>query len=200
MFGDPWVRASQIGAQLPDNLAQPVMELPFQPGERWSFTGGPHAAWGIGTVWGGVDFAPVTGQRGCAVSTAWATASAPGLVLRSENGQVLLDLDGDGREQTGWVMLYLHVAAQDRVSAGTYLNVNDRVGHPSCEGGVATGAHVHLARKYNGEWIGADGMLPFVLSGWQVAYGPRPYDGVLLKGEEIVTARPDGSHTSSIVR
>ena len=200
MFGDPWARAAQIGPQLPDNLAQPVLELPFQPGERWSFTGGPHAAWGIGTVWGGIDFAPVTGQARCTISTAWATASAPGLVLRSENGLVMIDLDGDGREQTGWVLMYLHVAAQDRVPAGTWLNVDDRIGHPSCEGGVSTGTHIHLARKYNGEWIGADGPAPFVLSGWQAVYGPRPYDGVLIKGESIVTARPDGSHTSSIVR
>jgi hypothetical protein len=113
---------------------------------------------------------------------------------------VVLDLDGDGREQTGWVLLYLHVAAKDRVQPGTVLNTNDRVGHPSCEGGFSTGTHVHLARKYNGEWIGADGPLPFVLSGWQVVYGARPYAGTLVKGDQTVTAQPDGSHTSLITR
>jgi hypothetical protein len=200
MFGSPWARASQTGALLPDGLAQPALELPFLPGERWSFTGGPHAAWGVGSAWGGLDFAPVTSARGCDVSPGWATASAPALVLRSQRGQVLLDLDGDGREQTGWVLLYLHIAEKDRVPAGTRLNVDDRVGHPSCEGGFSTGAHVHIARKYNGEWIAASGPLPFVLSGWQAVEGARPYDGVLVKGDQVVTARPDGSRTSSIIR
>ena len=33
------------------------------------------------------------------------------------------------------------------------------------EGGHVTGTHVHIARKYNGEWIPADG-LAFNLEGW----------------------------------
>jgi len=200
MFGDPWQRASAPGAALPDNLAQPALELPFNSGERWSFTGGPHAAWGVGSALGGLDFAPVITQIGCQVSTGWATAAAPGLVLRSDNAQVTIDLDGDGREQTGWVLLYMHVAAKDRVAPGTYVNVNDRIGHPSCEGGVSTGAHVHLARKYNGEWIAADGPVPFVLSGWRANAGLRAYQGRLVRGEQVVTAQPDGSHTSLIIR
>lgn len=200
MFGDPWQRASALGALLPDNLAQPLLELPFNGGERWSFTGGPHAAWGVGSALGGIDFAPVIAQVGCGVSTGWATAAAPGLVLRSDNAQVTIDLDGDGSEQTGWVLLYLHVAAKDRVAPGTFVNTNDRIGHPSCEGGVSTGTHVHIARKYNGEWIAADGPVPFVLSGWQVKAGDRVYKGTLVRGEQVVSAQPDGSHTSIIVR
>ena len=201
MFGDPWQRAAVLGALLPDNLAQPALELPFVTGERWAFTGGPHAAWGVGSTWGGLDFAPVTATtKGCSTSTAWATAAAPGLVTRSDYGQVIIDLDGDGSEQTGWVLLYLHIAAQDRIPAGTWVNLEDRIGHPSCEGGFSTGTHVHISRKYNGEWIGADGPVPFVLSGWQAFYGARAYDGILTRGDQIVTARPDGSHSSSIMR
>ena len=59
---------------------------------------------------------------------------------------------------------------------------------PSCEGGVATGTHLHIARKYNGEWILADGALPFVLSGWRVYAGDRPYQGKLVKGDKVITA------------
>lgn len=201
MFGDPWLRAAALGALLPDNLAQPPLELPFPPGEQWSFTGGPHAAWGVGSIWGGLDFAPVTPTtKGCSTATAWATAAAAGLVTRSDYAQVIIDLDGDGNEQTGWVLLYLHIATEGRVAPGTWLNLNDRVGHPSCEGGFATGTHVHIARKYNGEWIGADGPVPFVLSGWRATYGARVYEGILTKGDQIVSARPDGSHASSIKR
>jgi LasA protease len=200
MFGDPWTRAAQVGALFPAELVQPPLELPFQPGERWSLTGGPHVSWNTGTPRGAVDFAPVTGEPACAVSSAWATASASGLVTRSERGVVVIDLDGDGFEQTGWALVYLHIAERERVQVGTRLNVDERIGHPSCEGGTSTGTHVHLARKFNGEWLPASGVVPFILSGWEVKAGERAYEGLLVKGDRIVTARPEGSSSSSIVR
>jgi LasA protease len=200
MFGDPWARAAQVEPLLPAGLAQPTLELPFRPGEPWNLTGGPHAAWGIGSAQGGLDFAPSRPARGCTASDAWATAAAPGVVTRSINGMVVLDLDGDGREQTGWSIMYLHVATAGRAPSGARLNLDDPIGHPSCEGGVSTGTHIHIARKYNGEWIAADGPLPFVLSGWVAFAGERNYQGGLMKGSEIVTAQPGGSRGSQITR
>jgi hypothetical protein len=88
---------------------------------------------------------------------------APGLIVRSGNGIVVIDLDGDGYEQTGWAVLYLHIATKDRIALGSWVETGDMIGHPSCEGGVTTGTHVHIARRYNGEWIPADQTLPFVL-------------------------------------
>jgi hypothetical protein len=49
-------------------------------------------------------------NRGCHESYAWVVASVPGLVVRSDNGVVVIDMDGDGYEQTGWTLLYLHIA------------------------------------------------------------------------------------------
>ncbi len=200
MFGDPWVRAAQVEPLLPAGLQQPALELPFQPNEPWNLTGGPHAAWGTGSPRGGIDLAPMRSDHGCVVSGAWVTASAPGVVVRSGNGVVMLDLDGDGHEQTGWDLMYMHIATKERVPVGTRLNTNDRIGHPSCEGGVATGTHTHLARKYNGEWLAADGPVPFVLGGWQVHAGALNYQGSLTNGDQVVTAQPDGSHGSLIYR
>lgn len=173
---------------VPANLVQPPMHLPFAAGEVWSFTGGPHAGWGDGSAWAAIDFAPPGEGRGCAESNAWVTAVAPGLVTTSANGVVILDLDGDGLAQTGWSVLYLHIEARERVPAGTLVEAGDRIGHPSCEGGVADGAHVHLARRYNGVWISADADLPFNLDGW-VSHGDgKEYDGTLERDGEIVTA------------
>ena len=200
MIGDPWARATRFGALFPADLAQPQLELPFLPGERWAFTGGPHISWNTGTPRGALDFAPVTGEPACAVSRAWVTASASGLVARSERGVVIIDLDSDGFEQTGWVLVYMHIAQSERIPGGTRVNVDERLGHPSCEGGAATGTHVHIARKYNGEWLPASGVVPFVLSGWEVQPGQRAYEGYLVKGDQIVSARPEGSSPSSIVR
>jgi murein DD-endopeptidase MepM/ murein hydrolase activator NlpD len=109
-------------------------------------------------------------------------------------------MDGDGSEQTGWNILYLHVATQDRVAQGQWVEMNDLIGHASCEGGASTGTHLHFARKYNGEWVTADGPIPFVLSGWTVSAGEKPYQGKLVKGERVITADLNGQLRSLIFR
>lgn len=200
MFGDPWARAAAYGPLLPDGLRLELLELPFLPGERWGFTGGPHLSWLSGSPRGALDFSPVTSEAICAVSSTWATAVAPGVITRAARNLVALDIDGDGREQTGWVIIYLHIASRDMIPAGSVVTQDAQIGHPSCEGGQATGKHIHIARKYNGEWIAADGAVPFLLSGWQVSAGERPYQGQLVKGERVVTANPGGPASSVIVR
>jgi hypothetical protein len=121
--------------------------------------------------------------------------------VRSEKGIVVTDMDGDGSEQTGWNILYLHISSVDRLAEeGEWLEIGDRIGHASCEGGVSTGTHVHIARKYNGEWVIADGYLPFILSGWTVVAGEEPYLGKMLKGNKVITADIFGSAKSNIIR
>ncbi len=200
MFDDPWLAADKAGPIFPLGVVQPTLELPFAPGELWSLTSGPHITWRTGTPRGALDFAPITGEPHCAISTAWVTASASGLVLRAQDGTVVLDLDGDGLEQTGWVLVYMHIAEQGRVLPGTWVETDTALGHPSCEGGQATGTHVHLARKYNGEWLAADGPLPLVLSGWVAHVGELSYEGTLERNGKVVSAHPDGSSGSTIIR
>jgi LasA protease len=84
--------------------------------------------------------------------------------------------------------LYLHIAAKDRVKAGTIVERGGHVGHPSCEGGRATGTHLHIARKYNGEWIPADGPVPFTMSGWVAGPGKGEYYGTLTRDGVVVEA------------
>ena len=200
MFGDYWSRAALIEPYLHPADRQPDLVLPFAPGEAWSLTAGPHITWQTGTPRGALDFAPITGEPACAVSFRWVTAAAPGLVVRSDRGVVVVDLDGDGDEGTGWVLVYLHIAERNRVPAGTWLTQDAAIGHPSCEGGQATGTHVHLARKFNGEWLPAEGPFPMILSGWQAFATGGRYDGYLQKGEVRVNSRPGGSSGSTIIR
>jgi LasA protease len=185
-FGNPF--AYTYEPLLPPGLAQPTLLLPFETGAIWSFTGGPHAGWGDGSAWAALDFAPPGDALGCVQSDAWVTAVANGLVVRSGNGVVVLDLDGDGHEQTGWTILYLHIETRERVGVGTIVHVGDRIGHPSCEGGYSNGTHVHIARRYNGEWIAVDGSLPFVLDGWTSVGSGVEYDGQLVKNGQTVEA------------
>jgi hypothetical protein len=82
----------------------------------------------------------------------------------------------------------MHIESRDRVEAGAYVTAGDLIGHPSCEGGVSNGTHIHLARKYNGEWIAADGPLPFNLDGWISSGTGNEYDGFFTRGSEQVEA------------
>ena len=184
LFGYPFDLA--IEPLVPLNLVQPSFLLPFGPGEAWSFTGGPHLAWDAGTPYGAIDFAPPGDALGCVQSDAWVTAVANGVVTRTGDGQVIQDLDGDGNEGSGWVILYMHIETRDRVQPGIPVRAGDRIGHPSCEGGISSGTHVHLARKFNGVWMSALGPVPFNLSGWVSAGTGEEYVGTLTRNGMVL--------------
>lgn len=187
LFGDPFAYA--VEPLLPANLHQPPFNLPWERGTTWYFTGGPHGGWGTGSAWAALDFVTDEQQIGCDVSAQWVAAAAPGQIIFSDDGMVLEDVDDDGFAGTGWVLLYLHVAARERVAAGSWLRAGDRIGHSACEGGVADAAHLHLARRYNGVWIAAaDPQIPMVLDGWQAGTLGDEYDGTLTKNGEVKTA------------
>ncbi len=185
LFGDPFNYSVEI---IPRGLAQPALTLPWPVGETWYYTGGPHGAWVSGSSWAAIDFTPPGPQLGCQMSDDWVLAMSPGTVVRSLDGEVMVDIDGDGHEQTGWDIFYMHMASEDRVKAGTQVQVGDRIGHPSCEGGASSATHAHLARKYNGEWIAAAGSIPLVLDGWRVTGEATEYDGGLIRGSQVKVA------------
>jgi hypothetical protein len=185
LFGDPWA-ADQ--PHIPGSLVQPEFSLPFEPGTTWAYTGGPHTGWGTGAPLAALDFAPPSLVGGCVYTDEWATAVAPGVVVRSEPGTVVLDLDMDGDERTGWIAFYLHVGTAGRAPLGAVLEAGDPIGHPSCEGGKSTGTHIHIARKYNGEWMLAEGPLAFNLEGWVAYNGGAPYFGTMTRFGETITA------------
>jgi hypothetical protein len=200
MFGNPWERAASIEPLIPDGTTQPQLTLPFEPGVKWAYTGGPHHSYESNGPAAALDFAPPSAEKGCLPSREWVTAMADGLIVRSDMGIVVQDLDGDGLEQTGWNLIYVHIGSEARVPVGTYLQTGERVGHPSCEGGRATGTHVHIIRKLNGEWIPAGGLLPFVMDGWTAHAGEEFYLGTLTRGDEVITANVFSAGMSHIIR
>ncbi len=181
LFGYPFDWA--IEPLLPANLSQPNFMLPFEPGDIWAFTGGPHGGWDSGSAWAALDFVPPD-LDACNTSDTWVTAIADGLIVRSENGTVMQDLDGDGLEQTGWNILYMHISSRGKAQTGQYVRAGERIGHASCEGGFSNATHLHIARKYNGVWIPVDAPgLHFVMDGWQPERGDREYNGFLRKND-----------------
>jgi LysM repeat protein len=195
LFGDPFIDA--LDSLTPLGLEQPALALPFAAGQEWFYTGGPHGGYGSGSAWAAVDFAPpddpAVVSSACYVSEYFATAVANGLIARTAEGTVILDLDGDGDETTGWSILYLHIDEQDRVAQGSVVRLGDRIGRPSCDGGFSNATHMHIARRYNGEWMPADcsacpperAVPNFTMGGWTVyGYVNQEYQGYMKRGGE----------------
>jgi LasA protease len=184
----------------PPDLAQPALTLPFAQGEEWVYTGGPHGGYNSGSAWSAIDFAPpeppdelVNAQGSCYVSQNWVTAAAPGVIARSGDGYVILDLDGDGNEHTGWTLVHLHIDDSERIPAGVSVQAGDKLGHPSCEGGFSNGTHLHIGRRYNGEWIPvqcadcAPGVTvpSFILGEWTIfGFANQEYQGYMTRPSE----------------
>ncbi len=186
LFGDPFARV--VEPLVPITLTQPTLRLPWQSGETFYLTGGPHAAYGDGSAWAAIDFGPPDVLGSCNYSQKYITAAADGQVFLGSKGEVYLDLDADGNLQTGWVLLYLHLAAKDELTQGQMVTAGTPLGFASCEGGLADSSHLHFARRYNGEWMAAAGPVPMVLSGWRVKAGLGQYDGEMIHGAETKVA------------
>ncbi len=188
LFGDPFEDAHDTTAA---ELAQPALTLPFPRGDVWRFTGGFHGGWGNGSAWSAVDFAPPDEEeaRWCYTSSFPITAIANGIIARIDDGVIVLDLDGDGNEGSGWTILYLHVSPHDALREGQVVDSGNILGYTSCAGGFSTATHLHIARRFNGEWIPADcnrcppGRVvpPFIMSNWKVVgLGSQLYQGFLV--------------------
>ncbi len=187
LFGDPW---QDTRPHIPGSLEQPALQLPFPRLATWTYTGAPHTGWGKGAPFAAVDFAPPSDTSGCFTADPkhFVAAVANGMVTRVDTGVVVLDLDMDGDERTGWSIFYLHIASRDRAKLGAILNTGDPIGYPSCEGGTSTGTTLHIARKYNGEWMIADSSLPFNMEGWIPHSGTAAYEGTLSRSGYFVRA------------
>ncbi len=175
-FGDPFLESGDV---VPRDLTQPELTLPFPAGEVWLFTGGFHGGWGNGSAWAAVDFAPPKepgAQPYCYTSSYPVIAVADGTIARLDDGVAVLDLDLDGNEGTGWTILYLHISLVDSLEEGQLIEAGQILGYASCQGGFSTATHLHIARRYDGEWLPADcshcrestKAPPFVMSDWQV--------------------------------
>lgn len=212
LFGTISVPPSEFTSQM--SVVQPSLELPFRSGDTWFYTGGHHGGWGRGSAWGAVDFAPPderpNGSPLCYTSQFPITAVADGVIARSGDGTVILDLDNDGDEATGFTILYLHIASESRLAMGTTVRTGDAIGYASCEGGVSNATHMHIARRYNGEWIpNACAGCPaprmsfpiFSMSGWSfTGLVDQEYQGYALREGIVISAEQGRLNTNNRIQ
>lgn len=196
LFGEP--SAYAVSPVVPINLKQPTMRLPWNNGNTWYYTGGPHSAWGDWAAWAAIDLTPgdLAGSGSCNPSRDWVISASPGKVIRAEHGRVMVSLGKSNFQGSGWAVMYMHIASGGRVAPETLVNPGDRIGHASCEGGDADASHLHFARLYNGQWIDPE-TVPFVLSDWRVTSLDQQYDGKMIRGNdsrEALNGRDDGKN------
>lgn len=169
--------------QTPASEAPPAPELrlPTADGELWYLVTGPHDPRGDVGLRAAVDFAPPpAGPPSCAPSPATVVASAAGTVLRSDARGVVIDLDEDGHEGSGWVLVYRHLDDWDRAEVGERVRSGDPIGHPSCRDDGVDQSRVSLARKLDGAWVDARSPeAPLKLGPWLVLPGASQGEGRL---------------------
>ena len=153
----------------PDNLLQ----LPYLQGLSWQF-GGVHNTAG-GTTFtdaSALDFYPSGSSWGMNTSNMWVVASASGIPTRVSSCYFKI-LHNDG-----WETTYYHLENTQFISG--LINQNDKIGvianteaEAICNGGSASGPHVHFSLRHNGAFVAINGT---PLSGWYVHSGRYSYD------------------------
>lgn len=172
----PLLRRSDLTTQstLGDGSAQ--LGLPWEVGEAWTLTGGPHTNQGY--VNGQPDWGRPRSALDFAGGSGVAYPARDGIAYRPCANFVLID-HGDG-----WYTGYYHLD-NIRVGNGVQVfrwttllgNISDRSG---CSGG-ANGAHVHFTVRRNS----SDGFVELQgmdIGGWTVEEGQAPYQGCLVRG------------------
>lgn len=159
--------------------ARPTLKLPWPGGETWYFTGGPHNFDGSNRrPLSGIDFQPA-GYPGCNPQVArrhWVTAGAAGRTVNDQSHWLKVDHDHDGNASTGWQTVYGHLA--NRIEGNVDVQQGQRLGHPSCHGGYASGVHLHFGVKFENVWQPIDSV---TLSGWAIENGLDAYHGTMTK-------------------
>ncbi len=165
-------------------------QFPFPLGAEWQFNG-PHS-------WCGGDscYQQPPDRSSMDFSTTWpkgepypehysvAAAEGTGNVRTPYSGRppCWVEVDHGG----GWKTSYYHLRnVPDPGDQGQVLR-NQRVGsigEETCNGGFASGAHVHFTLWYNGAYYDLDGIQ---LSGWTVHSGPSPYNSGYLERDGVI--------------
>lgn len=147
------------------------MRLPYQVGQSWSYTGGPHQM--SGGAWSSIDL-----------------AGGDGKVLAARVG-LAYSMCGSG---TGWLRVvhdrgfatdYYHLAGA-AAADGRPVAEGDFLGHigtdVSC-GGRATGPHVHFSLRRGGGYVAID---RYTFGKWSIRNGAAPYQGSAWHGSTRV--------------
>ena len=149
-------------------LDAPQLGLPWALGETQYLTGGPHsdAAFKRQRPWSAIDFAGGSYHvRAAADGVVYLMPGCPYVQINHGNGW-----------QTGYYHLtQIAVKNGQTITRGTLLG---RQSLAATCGGQATGTHMHMTLRLNGQFQNWHGQ---AIGGWRIEEGASPYDGCLLR-------------------
>ena len=99
------------------------------------------------------------------------------------------------QENQGWSLVYYGLSAKPGLKVGDRVEIGESLGH--IDAGAWNGSF-WLARKYNGEWIGANGIVPFALGGWKLALDKDGRNLTMHKPELTIYSQPSKSQANLI--
>jgi len=168
---NPLSEGNQVGipGEVNAQAAPPdLLQLPYARGDAWVF-GGLHSTNGSSSdPLSSIDFSPDWGLHwGANTSNYWVVAPANGTPQKISSCLVRITHSG------GWQTSFYHIG--NIQTFGTSISQNDRIGNISgnqsqalCDGGSATGPHLHFSLLYNGAYVSINGT---PLSGWVIHGG-----------------------------
>ena len=112
--------------------SSPRCSCRFAQAKYGVFTGGFHGGWGNGSGWAALDFAPPfepAKPYACFTSAYPLVAVADGVIARLAEGALILDLDMDGDEGSGWSILYLHITRVESLRTGQAVAAGETLGY-----------------------------------------------------------------------
>ena len=121
-------------------------------------------------------------------------ASIGGTITRMDASQLVVSQAGM-RETQGWSVVYYGVNVKPGLKEGDMVEIGESLGHVNA---LAWNASFWLARKFNGEWVGANGVVPFTLGGWNLAMDKDGRNLTMHKTEMTIYSQPSKSQSNLI--
>jgi len=145
------------------------LNLPWPSGRTMYLTGGPHSYVIGASTLGALDFG---GPAGSPIG-----AARDGIAYHPCGSRVIIEHGG------GWKTHYFHltnipIAVGQRASVSRMQRVGDTSKDSGCEGGSATGAHVHFYTSKDGVARSINGM---DIGGWTIQQGSQQYAGCMVR-------------------
>lgn len=185
--GDKPLKTSELQPRLTYSLT-----LPFEVGETWWYTGGPHSDGLSGGVRYAIDVTPTDKSLPCPSSEPYqgefVRAIADGVVTVVGNEKDPKDKNHSVVEidhGEGFVSGYMHLADM-QVEVGDTITQGDPLGYVSCEivpGGKTEGEHLHLYAQLKDKPIEIDRV---VMSGWYIEATTGNYQGTMKQGDQAI--------------
>lgn len=153
-----------------------LLSLPYEQGQTWTLTGGPHSCCGSdSTDQGALDLAD-------GLTNGYVRAAREGVVFRSDNCPNFVRVDHSDGWQTGYYHIINEAVSNGQsVARGQFLALQ---GTGTGCGGFASGPHVHFSLRLNGVIQSFDNR---DLGGWTVMAGASQYEGCMRRIRDGLT-------------